>query len=413
MGSLQRISPATQLFINAVEHHFFSVKGTPSENEIILQDKKSPLGDVKITFDDMDLDNEVEPKSELKIEIQGTVLPIKDIPRETWSALLPLLKFKPKEISLTTVSKHFLGIPLSTIEERAKENFKRLTEEANQLAKKIDSTSSSWQETMKTLQKQKIQSIADVVKQYTQAVPEGLDYMKRKQWIDSESKPIDIFEDTDPRNTIALVSGLDGSIYIGTKNPESEVFYPFMTKAIALHESVHSLDFQANFMTENPLTEGIAYFLEKKAYEDGDYYTTDAERLGAVHLQLLRNAVVIKNAALERGEITHEQVADFYTNDLLISKKAATEIAREPSELPNPASGFVKNPSPALRLLKKLSYVGGSDAIEELWQVVKKKKPELAFKDFITTLLKQGPYDDPRIQSIAKKEFGLDFNPSD
>jgi hypothetical protein len=81
--------------------------------------------------------------------------------------------------------------------------------------------------------------------------------------------------------------------------------------------------------------------------------------------------------------------------------------------LPNPASGFLKNPNPALRLLKKLSYVGGSDAIEELWQVVKKKKPELAFKDFITTLLKLGPYDDTRIQSIAKKEFGVDFNRSD
>ncbi len=57
--------------------------------------------------------------------------------------------------------------------------------------------------------------------------------------------------------------------------------------------------------------------------------------------------------------------------------------------------------------------MGGSEAIEALWQVVKKKKTQLAFKDLVATILKLGTKDsDTRIQSIAKKEFGLDFKRS-
>lgn len=57
--------------------------------------------------------------------------------------------------------------------------------------------------------------------------------------------------------------------------------------------------------------------------------------------------------------------------------------------------------------------MGGSEAIEASWQMVKKEKPQITFKDLVTTILTLGTNDDDsRIQSIAKKEFGLDFKRS-
>jgi hypothetical protein len=62
--------------------------------------------------------------------------------------------------------------------------------------------------------------------------------------------------------------------------------------------------------------------------------------------------------------------------------------------------------------LGKRHETGGSEAIEALWQMVL-KKPQITFKDFVTTILKLGTKDsDTRIPSIAKKEFGIDFKRS-
>jgi uncharacterized protein (DUF885 family) len=215
--------------------------------------------------------------------------------------------------------------------------------------------------------------------------------MRAKGWIPKNTKPVEVVEDKNSITSGAFVSRQDGKFYVETADKQADIYLPFTAKMASIHELVHSADYQKNGVSQNPLVEGLAYHIEEQAYKEGDYYKTDAEKLQALKWQIIRNARVVKTAELQNGKTTPEAAIQFLKDEIKVpAGQAKAEV-----------EGMLSDP------LNKISYVGGSEGIEALWQQVKVKTPEMTYSQFLDKLYQQGENDTGTIAGIAKKEFGI------
>ena len=235
--------------------------------------------------------------------------------------------------------------------------------------------------------------------QYRTVSQETLSYLKKKSWIPQDIQPPRIVEDKINVGSGASVSNTTGAFKVQTTDKASQVYLPFNTKNITIHELTHVVDFQKNGTSNNPLSEGLAYYIEQKAYKEGDFYKTDAEKLSALKGQIIRNARVIKTFELQNKQITPEAANTYFVQELGMSERAAaSEVKMMTSE-------------ESYDHLQKISYVAGSEGIATLWDKVQAKYKKMSYSQFLEKLYNQNGDEgtDGRITTIAKKAFGINM----
>ncbi|MCS6267948.1 MAG: DUF885 family protein [Vampirovibrio sp.] len=378
---------------------------TTKENEgdtVILGTKAGNVGDVKIEFKDRNNNQKIEQK-ELLVDVKGKKISADKLPAKIWQGLLPLFetsKVTAPSIKLSANNTQFdvlvrrnFGITPQQLAEKAKNNLEQLTKEANLLSKKIKPNAKNWSDALMSLNGQRLKDSNAVMAQYRKEVPKILDYLKGKGWIPKDIQAPRIVEDKTNVGAGASVNGNTGEFSVETQDKAADVYLPFSTKFVSVHELIHAVDFQKNGMSNNPLAEGIAYYIEQKAYQARDFYKTDAEKLQALKWQIIRNARAFLTVELQNQQTTPTEAKNY------LIKKVGVSEAQANSEVER----MINDP------LWRISYVAGSEGIATLWKKVQAKHPQMSYSQFLEKLYNQNGDEgtDGRITTIAKKEFGI------
>ncbi len=367
-------------------------QGLNKEKTLSFNTKSKTISDLNLSDDNLD---ERIHSNEVAAASISKQTPLSS---QQWQNIVGIKPTNVVETSTNTnktafnaIVKENFGISSSNLEQKARENLKKLTAKANALAKKINPNSSSWQETLTGLNNKRFKTPNEALDNYKETSAKTLEYMRAKGWIPKNTKPVEVVEDKNSITSGAFVSRQDGKFYVETADKQADIYLPFTAKMASIHELVHSADYQKNGVSQNPLVEGLAYHIEEQAYKEGDYYKTDAEKLQALKWQIIRNARVVKTAELQNGKTTPEAAIQFLKDEIKVpAGQAKAEV-----------EGMLSDP------LNKISYVGGSEGIEALWQQVKVKTPEMTYSQFLDKLYQQGENDTGTIAGIAKKEFGI------
>jgi len=285
------------------------------------------------------------------------------------------------------------GISGKQLTEKAQQNLEKLTKEANILSKKIKPDATNWLDALGSLESQRITSSDEVMALYKKDAEQTLNYLKKKRWIPQDTQPVKVVEDKIRLGSGASVDPTTGVFKVETGDKASDVYLPPNIKSTSIHELVHTVDVQKKGASENPLAEGLAYHIEQKAYEAGDFYETDAEKLQALKWLMIRNARVIKTAELQKKQTTPDAAKAYLIKELGMSEAQAKSEVEMMQTHP----------------LQKISYVGGSEGITALWEKAHAKNPGMTYGQFLAKLYDQGQEDSGKVADIAK-DMGITLN---
>jgi hypothetical protein len=414
MGTSIKKPTDMQLFKQAILNNELKVETKEKNAVTFTTNETSDLGLVQITFKDKNQNNKIDT-DELSVTFnkqsknKEKTISGNQIPLEVWQGMLQLFTTTQQSGKTSSSSaaefedlvKGNFGISSEQLAAKAKQNLEKLEKEANILSKKIKPDAKNWVEALSSLEKDRLPDSAAVMSTYKTEAKNTLKYLQDKGWVPKDIKPIEVVEDKDNMGSGASVDPDTGVFKIETADKASDVYWPATAKSLTVHELVHAVDFQKKGMSLDPLAEGLAYYIEQKAYQEDEkeadqekrFYKTDAEKLQALKWQIIRNARVIKTAELHHQKTTPEAAKAYFIEKLGMSEeqaRAEVEIMRD-------------NP------LQKISYVGGSEGITALWKQVQAKYPNKPYSQFLEKLYDQNSdwVTDARIPSIAKKEFGI------
>ncbi|MFN7311526.1 MAG: DUF885 family protein, partial [Vampirovibrionales bacterium] len=279
----------------------------------------------------------------------------------------------------------------------AQSNLDSLTKQADELAKKIDPNATGWQDALKGLDSKRFKTSKEALEHHKKTSQETLEYMKTKGFAPADTKDVKVVEDPKNIGTGAYVDNETGNFNVETADRESDIYLPFTAKSVSIHELVHAVDHQNNGISDNPLSEGLAYYVEEKAYAEGDFYKTDEEKLLALKWQIVRNVRVLVTSKLHNNEMTSKEAETYLIDKTKISpKQAKAEVA-------------IMLESP----LQMISYVGGAEGIKVLWKKIQEKDPKMTHADFLKKLYDTNEKSPRKISDVAEQLFGISLEETD
>jgi hypothetical protein len=395
---------------NSLQRYDIKTKSGEILRNYDLNDNTSKTPIIKIEWNDQNKDGVAQKK-----EISG-----KNLSAEQYKAIAGIIETKQvPQIKQTVDSKNMkrapsievnqnnggshsfyeeliisnFGISSKALETKAQSNMNSLTKEADELARKIDPNATSWQDALKGLESQRFKTSQEALANFKITSQETLEYMKKKGFAPPDTKDVNVVEDTNPEGTGAYVDGEKGDFHVETSNPESDVYLPFDAKKTSIHELAHAVDYQENGMSKNPLREGLAYYVEEKAYTAGDFYKTDAEKLQALKWLIIRNARVLVTSKLHKNEMTAEEAKAYLIEKAkMFPQQAKAEVDE-----------MLENP------IQKISYVAGAEGIKTLWEKVQEKNPEMTHADFLNKIYDANKESTGKIAEIAEQVFGINL----